>query len=162
MDESQPDLLASIVAATRTAVHERERLRPVKKLLPEVEKVERSNHRFLEAVNTSGGINVVAECKGRSPSCGVLRADYRPAEIAKAYQAHGAVAISVLTEPSFFDGSLEHLMEVRSVVSIPVLRKDFVVNSYQIFEAAAAGADAVLLIVAALQDDEISSLLSGY
>ena len=158
MDELQPDLLASIVAATRTAVHERERLWPLKKLLSDVKKVERSQYRFWEALNSLGETNVIAECKRRSPSRGILHADYHPGEIAKSYQAHGAVAISVLTEPSFFGGSLEHLVEVRSAVTIPILRKDFIVNSYQIFEAAAAGADAVLLIVAALQDDEICSL----
>ena len=93
---------------------------------------------------------IIAECKRRSPSRGVLRADYDPVAIARGYEAAGAAAISVLTEPTFFDGSLEHLQAVRDAVRIPLLRKDFIVSEYQLLEARAAGADAVLLIVAAL------------
>src|SRR6185503_6697344 len=91
-------------------------------------------------------------------SKGVLRADYEPVAIAKAYEAAGAAAISVLTEPTFFDGALEHLIAVRAAVTTPLLRKDFIVSEYQLFEARAAGADAVLLIVAALTDHELSRL----
>jgi indole-3-glycerol phosphate synthase len=98
------------------------------------------------------GVNVIAECKRRSPSKGVLRDPYDPAAIATAYARGGATAISVLTEPSFFDGSLEHLRAVRSAVSAFLLRKDFIVDEYQLAEAQACGADAVLLIVAALDD----------
>ncbi len=104
------------------------------------------------------GIRVIAECKRRSPSRGVLREDYDPAAIAVAYEANGAAAISVLTEPTFFDGSLEHLARVRAHVRLPLLRKDFVVDEYQILEAAAHGADAVLLIVAALPPADLARL----
>ena len=103
-------------------------------------------------------MNVIAECKRRSPSTGVLRPDYDPVAIAPGYAAAGAAAISVLTEPTFFDGSLEHLEAVRAAVDVPLLRKDFVVSEYQLLEARAAGADAVLLIVAALTPTELRAL----
>ena len=103
-------------------------------------------------------LNVIAECKRRSPSRGVLRADYDPVAIATGYESAGAAAISVLTEPTFFDGSLEHLVAVRGAVEIPLLRKDFIVSEYQLLEAKAAGADAVLLIVAALRPVELKVL----
>ena len=106
-------------------------------------------------------INVIAECKRRSPSRGILRRDYDPAAIARGYEGAGAAAISVLTEPTFFDGTLDHLRRVRDTVSIPVLRKDFVSTEFQVLEARAAGADAVLLIVAALTDPELVHLLQA-
>ena len=105
------------------------------------------------------GARVIAECKRRSPSKGVLCVDYRPDRIAASYAAAGAAAISVLTEPTFFDGSLDHLRSVRAAVETPILRKDFVVTEYQVIEARAAGADAILLIVAALDDPAIRRLL---
>jgi indole-3-glycerol phosphate synthase len=101
---------------------------------------------------------VIAECKRRSPSRGVLRAAYDPVAIARGYATAGAAAISVLTEPTFFDGSLDDLRAVRAAVDVPVLRKDFVVTRYQVVEAAVAGADAVLLIVAALDDEGLRAL----
>jgi indole-3-glycerol phosphate synthase len=88
----------------------------------------------------------------------MLRANYEPAAIALSYQMAGAAAVSVLTEPTFFDGALDHLRQVRMAVSLPLLRKDFIVTAYQVVEAAAAGADAVLLIVAALADDQLGAL----
>ena len=88
----------------------------------------------------------------------MLRADYDPAAIARRYAEAGAAAISVLTEPTFFDGSLAHLEAVRAVVDVPILRKDFVVDGYQLLEARASGADAVLLIVAALDDEALARL----
>src|SRR6185503_3162679 len=91
-------------------------------------------------------------------SKGVLRADYEPVAIAKAYEAAGAAAISVLTEPTVFDGAREHLIAVRAAVEIPVLRKDFIVSEYQLLEAKAAGADAILLFVAALRPVELKVL----
>jgi indole-3-glycerol phosphate synthase len=103
---------------------------------------------------------VIAECKRRSPSRGILRADYRPAEHAAAYAAAGAAAISVLTEPTFFDGSLADLQAVSVACAIPLLRKDFIVDRYQILEAVASGADAVLLIVGALEPADLRTLLA--
>jgi indole-3-glycerol phosphate synthase len=114
--------------------------------------------RFHAALARRDGLNVIAECKRRSPSRGVLRADYDPVAIARGYEDAGAAAVSVLTEPTFFDGSLEHLEAVRAAVAVPVLRKDFIVSEYQILEARAAGADAVLLIVAALPPVELRAL----
>jgi indole-3-glycerol phosphate synthase len=112
----------------------------------------RPNGAGFRASLASPGIRIIAECKRRSPSRGVLRASYDPVAIARGYEANGAAAISVLTEPTFFDGDLDHLRRVRDAVSTPLLRKDFIVTDYQVIEAAAAGADAVLLIVAALDD----------
>ena len=117
-----------------------------------------SNGRFLGALRAIGAFNVIAECKRRSPSKGVLRADYDPVAIASAYADAGAAAISVLTEPTFFDGALDHLSAVRAAVELPLLRKDFIVSEYQLLEAKAAGADAVLLIVAALRPAELKVL----
>ena len=114
--------------------------------------------RFAQALSRSDQMNVIAECKRRSPSKGVLKADYDPAVIASGYERAGAAAISVLTEPAFFDGHLHHLMAVRRVTTLPILRKDFIVDRYQILEARAAGADAVLLIVAALTPSALNEL----
>jgi indole-3-glycerol phosphate synthase len=107
------------------------------------------------------GPAVIAEVKKASPSKGVLREDYRPAVIAKGYEGVGAAAISVLTDEEFFKGSLDDLELVSKTVAIPVLRKDFILDPFQILEARAAGADAVLLIVAAHKDSDLQSLASA-
>ena len=114
--------------------------------------------RFEAHLGAAGRVNVIAECKRRSPSKGVLAETYDPVAIARTYEAGGAAAISVLTEPTFFDGSLEHLAAVRQAVALPLLRKDFVVDEYQLFEARAHGADAVLLIVAGLEQAPLMRL----
>jgi indole-3-glycerol phosphate synthase len=113
---------------------------------------------FRDALRASAAPRIIAECKRRSPSKGILRKDYDPAAHAAAYARAGAAAISVLTEPTFFDGSLEHLEQVRAAVDVPLLRKDFIVTEYQLLEAVASGADAVLLIVGALTDRELHEL----
>jgi indole-3-glycerol phosphate synthase len=159
VDVATADLLGTIVAATRRTVEiRRERHSP--RHLAETVAVQPVRHGvFREAIRRPDRINVIAECKRRSPSHGMLRADYDPARIGRGYAAAGAAAISVLTEPAFFDGSLEHLAAVRAATNIPILRKDFIVDEYQLFEARAAGADSVLLIVAALEQRELPDLL---
>ena len=152
------DLLATIVAATRRIVEVRQAAEPLAALAERAAALPSRTGRFHTALAGLDGFNVIAECKRRSPSRGVLREDYDPVAIATGYAAAGAAAISVLTEPTFFDGSLEHLAKVRAAVDIPVLRKDFVVTEYQLLEAKAAGADAVLLIVAALRPAELKVL----
>jgi indole-3-glycerol phosphate synthase len=117
----------------------------------------RSSHRFRSALQRDG-VNIIAEFKRRSPSKGIIRGDASPVDIARAYQAGGAVAMSVLTEEDYFAGSLDDLRQVKAAVELPVLRKDFIVDEYQVYESAVAGADAILLIVAALDDESLSQL----
>lgn len=116
-----------------------------------------SSHRLRDAL-LSDGVNIIAEFKRRSPSKGIIRADADLTQIVSAYEAGGAVAISVLTEEDYFSGSLDDLSAVKKHVNLPVLRKDFIFDEYQVYESAAAGADALLLIVAALQDEVLIRL----
>jgi indole-3-glycerol phosphate synthase len=153
-----PDLLATIVAAARRIVEVRSAQIPLGEIERQLTKVEPRPGAFRRALERRDRVNVIAECKRRSPLRGVLKANYDPATIAKAYDEANAAAISVLTEPTFFDGSLDHLAAVRKVTSLPILRKDFIVDEYQILEARAAGADAVLLIVAALTPQALQRL----
>jgi indole-3-glycerol phosphate synthase len=117
----------------------------------------RSGRDFTAAVS-GPDIRVIAELKQASPSRGVLRKDYRVRELAQAYEAGGAAALSVLTEEDYFRGSLTELIDARDATGLPALRKDFIVEPYQVYESAAAGADALLLIVAALDDKELREL----
>jgi indole-3-glycerol phosphate synthase len=153
-----PDLLDAIVAATRARVDAAIGREPRAALERRALQRTPRGADFAGRLSRTGAINVIAECKRRSPSRGVLRAGYDPAAIAMGYERAGAAAISVLTEPGFFDGDLAHLEAVRAVASVPLLRKDFIVHEYQLLEARAAGADAILLIVAALTDDELTAL----
>jgi indole-3-glycerol phosphate synthase len=113
---------------------------------------------FTAAVGRAGLVNVIAEVKKASPSAGVIRADFNPVAIASTYAAHGAAAISVLTDVEYFQGSLAYLTAVRRAVAVPVLRKDFVLDRYQLLEARDAGADAALLIAECLPGDRLASL----
>ena len=121
-------------------------------------RADRPNHVFRDALARLDQVNIIAEVKRSSPSAGAIRPDADPVRFASLYARHGAAAISVLTEPDYFSGSLDDLEMVCEMVSCPVLRKDFIVDSHQIFEAAAAGAQAVLLIVASLAPAEIVGL----
>jgi indole-3-glycerol phosphate synthase len=131
--------------------------------LPIAELRERARHAppvrdFFQALAVPGPIRLIAEIKRASPSRGILRADFQPVEIARSYAAHGATCLSVLTDAQYFQGSLEILRAVRAEVSLPLLRKDFILDEYQLFEARAAGADAVLLIAECLDDCRLRSL----
>jgi indole-3-glycerol phosphate synthase len=113
---------------------------------------------FFAAVASRGAIRLIAEVKKASPSAGIIRADFDPVAIARIYEAHGAACLSVLTDESYFQGRLEYLAAVRVAVGIPVLRKDFILDGYQLLEARAAGADAVLLIAECLDDCNLRKL----
>ena len=153
-----PDLLRTIVAATERITALRREREPLAALEPRAASASPRGARFEAELGKAGRVNVIAECKRRSPSRGVLAAQYDPVAIARHYERGGAAAISVLTEPTFFDGALDHLAAVRAAVDIPLLRKDFLVDEYQLFEARATGADAVLLIVAALEQADLVRL----
>ncbi len=154
----RPDLLETIVAATRRDLADRMQSAPAAAVERAARDRRPQGRAFVEALRGAGRCRVIAECKQRSPSRGVIRESYDPAAIAAGYSEAGAAAISVLTEPAFFDGALEHLATVRRSVSLPLLRKDFIVDRRQLVEACAAGADAVLLIVAALDDRALRDL----
>jgi indole-3-glycerol phosphate synthase len=113
---------------------------------------------FRLAVRRTGGVALIAECKERSPSGGLLQRPYDPVRLARRYAANGAAAVSVLTEPEFFGGSLDHLQAVRSAVDLPVLCNDFIIDPIQVLAARAVGADAVLLIAGLLEDHELRDL----
>jgi len=136
----------------------RERVAEAKERVPRDEVRRVSKPHALRAALRTEGMNIIAEFKRRSPSKGVIRADANLKEIVQSYEVGGAVAISVLTEEDYFDGSLDDLRTVKTTVDLPVLRKDFVFDEYQVYESAAAGADAILLIVAALDDELLSRL----
>jgi len=153
------DLLQAVVAASHRAADERAKRVPRASLERDA-RIRPAGGAAFRAALAQDGVRIIAECKRRSPSKGVLRAEYDPVAIARGYESAGAAAISVLTEPTFFDGSLDHLRQVRDAVTTPLLRKDFIVTEYQVLEAAATGADAVLLIVAALEDRALHRLLA--
>jgi indole-3-glycerol phosphate synthase len=153
-----PDLLQAIIAATERITEVRREIEPIAALERRAAAASPRGDVFEANLGRAGLVNVIAECKRRSPSKGVLAARYDPVAIAKQYEAGGAAAISVLTEPTFFDGALEHLGAVRAAVDLPLLRKDFIVDEYQLFEARANGADAVLLIVAGLGQAQMQRL----
>jgi len=111
---------------------------------------------FKKSISRKGHINLIAEIKKSSPSKGIIRGDFDPLKIALAYQAAGASAISVLTDERFFDGKLEYLKTIKELVSVPLLRKDFIIDEYQVYESAVAGADAILLIAHILTQEELN------
>jgi len=151
-------LLEAIAASVRTTVAWRRARLPIDEVARAAEQRQPDSRRFREAIARDGRVNVIAECKRRSPARGVLARVYAPSEIARVYERAGAAAISVLTEPTFFDGALTHLEAVKAATSLPLLRKDFILDEYQLYEARAAGADAVLLIAAMLDDGALRHL----
>jgi len=148
-------VLDRIVDATRADVERRRREVPLAEL--EGRLGARDDRPFSEAL-LRPGVSLIAEHKRRSPSAGEIRAGATVADIVTAYQRGGAAALSVLTEGPHFGGSLDDIREARAASSLPILRKDFVVDAYQVYESAAAGADAILLIVAALRPAELAEL----
>ncbi|QWP78516.1 indole-3-glycerol phosphate synthase TrpC [Lysobacter sp. K5869] len=148
------DILNTIIARKHEEIQQRSRVRPLEDLRARA-RAQAPARGFVQAIrdkHAAGEAAVIAEVKKASPSKGVIRADFRPAEIARSYELGGAACLSVLTDVDFFQGSNAYLAEAREACALPVLRKDFTVDPYQIYEARAIGADAILLIVAALED----------
>lgn len=155
-----PSVLEQILAHKRAEVEERAARCPQAALqaAPEFLLPRRNFYGAVSAPRTLGP-NLIAEIKQTSPSAGTIRADLDPVEIARQYAAGGAHALSILTDERFFGGSLERLAEVKANVSLPVLRKDFLIDPYQIYESRAAGADAVLIIVEAVGAGRVAELV---
>jgi indole-3-glycerol phosphate synthase len=149
-------VLDRIVEATRDEVERRRGEVPIDRLEQALR--ERDEPRPFREALTRPGVSLIAEHKRRSPSAGAIREGAGVADVVRAYQRGGAAALSILTEPFHFGGSLADLSEARQATSLPVLRKDFVVDVYQVYETAAAGADAMLLIVAALGPRDLDAL----
>jgi len=155
-----PDILKKIMRRKAEEVRVRAERLPVERLAQRLTDVPpaRGFAAALEAKLDAGLPAVIAEIKQASPSKGVLRENFRPAEIAASYARGGAACLSVLTDRDFFQGSEAHLQEARAACGLPVLRKDFIIDPYQIYEARAIGADCILLIAACLDDDELLQL----
>jgi len=149
-------VLERIVEDTRDEVHRRREVVPLARL-EEVIAARPAGRPFSEAL-TRPGVSLIAEHKRRSPSAGEIRAGATVTEIAQAYERGGAAAVSILTEGPHFGGTLADLEEARGATALPILRKDFIVDAYQVYEAAVAGADAMLLIVAALDPEDLAAL----
>lgn len=154
------DILSEIIATKRLALEASKRAVLPEQLRSNAFEIRSSarTHALREALRADA-VNIIAEFKRRSPSKGIIRENADGATIARSYQSAGAAAISVLTEENYFAGSLADLRAVREVASIPLLRKDFIFDEYQVYESAFAGADALLLIVAALDDETLAHLL---
>jgi indole-3-glycerol phosphate synthase len=158
------DILNKILAVKTDEVAAAKKFRDLASLRREVEadtaarKGVRGFEASLRANIGAGRAGVIAEVKKASPSKGVLRADFRPADIAASYASHGAACLSVLTDAHFFQGSAEYLQQARAACAIPVLRKDFMIDMYQVYQARAMGADAILLIVSALDHGLMAEL----
>jgi indole-3-glycerol phosphate synthase len=148
--------LDELVGATREALHRRKRERPLAELEAEAG-AQPEGRPFAEALSRPG-TSLIAEHKRRSPSAGTIREGSSCADVVQAYERGGAAALSVLTEEAHFGGSLADLLEARAATDLPILRKDFTIDPYQLYEAKAAGADAVLLVVGAMSSSELTSL----
>lgn len=155
-----PTILDQIVATKRSEIAR------AKTAIPEAELRARLDdappiRNFFAPLAAGHPIRLIAEVKKASPSKGVIRADFDPVAIARQYEKHGATCLSVLTDAPYFQGSLDYLREIRAAVSLPLLRKDFILDPYQLVEARLAGADAVLLIAECLEDCHLRSLFNA-
>jgi indole-3-glycerol phosphate synthase len=151
-------MLDKIIAHKKEEVERSKKLVPLSRLEEQI--AQREATRDFARALSGNGVSLIAEVKKASPSRGLLCPDFNPVVLAKTYAQGGATAISVLTDAKFFQGSLDHLTAIKKEVELPLLRKDFVIDPYQIFEACAYGADALLLIVAVLSQQHLEELLS--
>lgn len=158
--QDQSDILRTILAHKRDEVSERKKQRPLKKIRNELKNSPpvRGFEMALQKAIATNRPAVIAEIKKASPSKGVIREGFDPASIARSYEKNGATCLSVLTDEHFFQGADDHLRQARDACSLPVLRKDFMIDEYQILESRVLGADCILLIVAALADDRLQAL----
>jgi indole-3-glycerol phosphate synthase len=154
-----PTILDQIVATKREEIARAKAARPEAELRKQLASAPPVRN-FFAALAAPGPIRLIAEVKKASPSKGVIRADFRPVEIAQTYARHGASCLSVLTDEQYFQGSLDYLRQIRAAVELPVLRKDFILDPYQLVEARVAGADAVLLIAECLDDCHLRALFN--
>lgn len=148
-------ILSRIIEEKRKVVDEAKKSKPQEDLIKEIKSFSVKSS-FKKNISRPHHINLIAEIKKASPSKGILRGDFNPVKIAITYQANGASAISVLTDERFFEGRLDYISKVRGNVSIPILRKDFFIDEYQIYETVASGAEAILLIPEILSMAQIS------
>jgi len=154
------NILDKIIADKKAEVERGQSQRSLEELKAQVLSMPKC-HNFYKAVTkpNSRGLNVIAEVKKASPSAGVIREDFDPVAIARTYQRCGADAISVLTDEKYFQGRLEYISQIKEVVDLPILRKDFIIDIWQVYESRVAGADAILLIAEALTPGELMDLM---
>jgi indole-3-glycerol phosphate synthase len=154
------NILDKIIADKKQEVQTRRSQKTLEQLRTEIRDLPRCRN-FYRAVTkpNARGLNVIAEVKKASPSAGIIRADFDPVAIAKTYEECGADAISVLTDEKYFQGRLEFIKQIKDAVHLPILRKDFIIDAWQVYEARAAGADAILLIAEALKPGELMDLM---
>jgi indole-3-glycerol phosphate synthase len=152
-------ILDRIVDQRIARIQEAKKMLSLQELLERVAEADCRHSSFVEALSRTERTNIIAEVKKQSPSKGVIRQDFNHLEIARQYASAGAAAMSVLTEEDFFGGSLSYLREIHQQTDVPLLRKDFIIDEFQIYEAALAGASAILLITAILDDELLAAFL---
>ncbi len=153
------DVLARIIADKRIEVDQAQQTRPLEQVKQQALANEPPRNFFSAVTRPKGELRVIAEVKKASPSAGLIREDFDPVAIARAYHDNGAAAISCLTDAKYFQGDLAYIAQIKQAVPLPVLRKDFIVDPYQVYEARAAGADAILLIAECLGEPQMIDLL---
>ncbi len=162
MSSAAPDILQKILQRKREEIAGRSAKLPLEELTAQAQDAD-APRGFVAAIENKiaqGDAAVIAEIKKASPSKGLLRENFAPADIARSYASHGAACLSVLTDADYFQGSEEYLQQARAACALPVIRKDFIIDPYQVVEARAINADCILLIVAALDDETLQSLLA--